>query len=298
MINRDVEPVALDPGGNLEDWPELGWLDKSTGEPLLLSTALAVLDDCESLDDLDPDLEHEAFDPRFTQVGTLTERARRWARPQSWPLPEVIVVDPLLDIRVDDSVVLVEARRVLGPGVVAQVTGLQYGTVRRWGRRRPRPRTTRAALTGLRANGWTQTRLVDVIRNAQAGRGAPRCTSGEACPAGAPIVTPAGAFCRTCRRERRRLREAKRRRTRRLADDGVRSVVCHALGCCAEVVGSGAPRAARECGWAQVAGSWWCPAHAPKPAPRLCTRCGERPAAKGRSLCGTCSRATGDSDGT
>lgn len=33
--------VALDPGGALEDWPALRWLDRSTGEPVRLTTDLA-----------------------------------------------------------------------------------------------------------------------------------------------------------------------------------------------------------------------------------------------------------------
>jgi hypothetical protein len=298
--DRLPRPVALDRGGDLASWRDLDWRDARTGGRLRVTT------------------DHgEALRPNVVLLETLADVARRWAHGRERPLPAGIVVDPLLVRRtgrgagrfyggrdqlthreVDDAALLVEAVRALGPGLAAEITGLAYNTVRRWGRRRARPGTVRAALTGLRANGWTLPRLVDVIRDAQAGRGAPHCAAGAACRAGAPIVTQVGAFCRTCRRERRRVREAKRRRARRLTNDGVRFVACHALGCRAEVVGSGAERGARDRGWAQVAGTWWCAVHVPRSTPRLCNRCGRRPAARGRARCGPCSRATADAHGT
>jgi hypothetical protein len=53
--------VALDPGGDLGDWQELGWVDKATGEPVVIST--------------DP------MDVDAAQVVTLDEKARDWSRP-------------------------------------------------------------------------------------------------------------------------------------------------------------------------------------------------------------------------
>jgi hypothetical protein len=67
-------PVALDPGGDLANWQELGWVDKATATALRVST--------------DP-VDHDAV-----LLATLDANGVDWSRPpRSAPVPEV-VVDP------------------------------------------------------------------------------------------------------------------------------------------------------------------------------------------------------------
>jgi hypothetical protein len=69
-------PVALDPGGDLADWPGLIWLDRSNGHPIRVTT--------------DP------TDTGAVLLDTLDNRAMEWtAPPRSMPIDEVYV-DPLL----------------------------------------------------------------------------------------------------------------------------------------------------------------------------------------------------------
>ena len=68
--------VALDPGGDLSGWQEFDWLDKSTGEPVSVTTS---------------GMSHEDV-----IVESLAERSALWSRPpRSEPITEV-VVDPHL----------------------------------------------------------------------------------------------------------------------------------------------------------------------------------------------------------
>jgi hypothetical protein len=69
-------PVALDPGDDLARWQELRWLDRTTGEPLCVTT--------------DPS------DPGAVLLASLASKAAEWSRPPSHEPVGEVVVDPLL----------------------------------------------------------------------------------------------------------------------------------------------------------------------------------------------------------
>jgi hypothetical protein len=75
----DLAPVvALDPGGHLANWRQLGWLDKGDGRSVPQVTT-------------DP----RDFDPMyFTQLVTLDAKAAAWSRPSPLEPIEQVVVDP------------------------------------------------------------------------------------------------------------------------------------------------------------------------------------------------------------
>jgi hypothetical protein len=78
ITQRDLRgaPVALDPGGDLADWPNLRWVDRVTGRPVRVTT-----------DHLDLD---------GVVLDTLASRAARWSRPSPAAQIEAVTVDPLL----------------------------------------------------------------------------------------------------------------------------------------------------------------------------------------------------------
>jgi hypothetical protein len=97
----DPTPVALDPGGDLADWQNLGWVTKVTGASVPVSTDLGEIG--------------------AVALETLDGRAVRWSKPSPVSPIEEVTVDPLLVRRVG---------RVSGV-IDADLDGLDQLTARR-----------------------------------------------------------------------------------------------------------------------------------------------------------------------
>jgi len=165
--------VTLDWGGDLSDWRDRPWYEMRSGRRVARRVTTDAGDRSAAV-----------------VVQSLGAVARRWANPSSRPpLPECIVVDPLLVrgvgraaghfygdtpqaifTEVDDAAVLAFCAQHLGRDFVAEATGVPVDTVKKWTRHQPRATTATKALAGLRANGWTLPRLVDAARAAEGDR--------------------------------------------------------------------------------------------------------------------------------
>jgi hypothetical protein len=170
LISAHVHPIALDPGDDLAGWRDLAWFDARTGEELQLTTDLAHIDE---------------RDERVVVVAEpLREKALDWARPRPWPLPEVILVDPLL-VRgigraghrfltgyadtarneIDMAAVLAHVARLRGAVWLAEVLGISASSAKRIRRGARRPDAISRATWGLRANGLSLPRLLDLAED-------------------------------------------------------------------------------------------------------------------------------------
>jgi hypothetical protein len=292
LISAHAHPIALDPGGDLAGWRDLAWFDARTGEELQLTTDLGHVD------------EH---DERVVVVAEpLREKALDWARPRPWPLPEMIVVDPLLvrsigraghrfltgyadvvDHDLDAAAVLAHVARAQGASWLADVARISERSARRFADGAHRSDAIARALRGLRASGLTLPGLLDLAAQSDHGTCAlDGCTApvrrgGARCPAHREVWD----------RQRRRLTERKRRQLVGEARAGEGSVVCGELGCDAQIIGSAAAAVALRRGWTMVKATWCCEVHAPRPPTPVCARCGDAPAAVGSLFCARCARA-------
>lgn len=249
---RLPRPVALDPGGDLPDWPALEWRDAHTGRTIRVAT--------------DPD---EALGPNVAGVVRLGEVARVWARPRARPLPETILVDPLLVRRVgraagrfygatpqfthgeaDDASALAALARLIGPSRFADATGLPRRTADRIRAGiRPRATTIAAAGAGLRGRGLSLAAALDIAHRSPNLCAHPECKY---------PVRQFGGRCAEHQHEHDRLR--KRRERAALT----RGVTCR----CGQTIGFGdvAPGWRAEC----------CPSGKRRDPAVECPHCGAR----------------------
>jgi hypothetical protein len=273
VMSSHVQPMALDPGGDLAGWRGLDWFDARTGEELRLTT------DPEDLDE---------SDGRAVAVAEpLQQKALDWTRPRRWLLPAIVLVDPRLMRRVgrqghrfltgyadtlyadiDAASIVADVTTKLGVSWLTEATQIPDWTLRRLVAGARRPRTIKRVMRRLHAAGLSLPRLLDVAdghiddcclacgqRPRHAGR--PFCTICKP-PAERTCATPectlpvrqAGARCPRHRTQwdRQRRRRAERRR-RQLA-------------------------------------------RTPAPPRPRCAECQQMPAAMGSIFCARCARAS------
>ncbi|HEY6428818.1 MAG TPA: FAD-binding oxidoreductase, partial [Acidimicrobiales bacterium] len=229
LTSMHARLVALDPGGDLAGWQGFDWYDAHTGEELRLTTDLTDLDENDGR--------------AVAHAERLHDTALDWARPREWPLPQVVIVNPMLvrhvgrsghrfltgyadavDSDIDTAGVLAYAVQARGAAWLSDLAHISVSAAKRIGAGARRDDAIARAIDGLDQTGLSLSTLLDLIED-----GTDQCPGCHEEPR-----RRFSAFCSdACAREHRRRQD--RNRKRRIRGTASRGISCR----CGATIGFG-----------------------------------------------------------